>query len=100
HTWFSRDWSSDVCASDLAGETVEVGALLGQLGEGKGAAPAPKKEEPKKAEARAEVKKEEQKKQEAGPAKPADATPSPAVRRVARSEERRVGNGSGAPQTT
>ncbi|MGB6087037.1 2-oxoglutarate dehydrogenase complex dihydrolipoyllysine-residue succinyltransferase [Parvibaculum sp.] len=66
-----------------AGETVEVGALLGQLGEGKGAAPAPKKEEPKKAEARAEVKKEEQKKQEAGPAKPADATPSPAVRRVA-----------------
>ena len=60
-----------------------MGALLGQLDEGKGAAPAPKKEEPKKAEAKAEVKKEEPKKQEAGPAKPADATPSPAVRRVA-----------------
>ena len=32
------------------GETVEVGALLGTIGEGKGAAPAPKKEEPKAAE--------------------------------------------------
>ncbi|MFA7638312.1 MAG: 2-oxoglutarate dehydrogenase complex dihydrolipoyllysine-residue succinyltransferase [Parvibaculum sp.] len=72
---------SEILVKD--GETVEVGALLGQLDEGKGAAPAPKKEEPKKAEAKAEVKKEEPKKQEAGPAKPADATPSPAVRRVA-----------------
>jgi 2-oxoglutarate dehydrogenase E2 component (dihydrolipoamide succinyltransferase) len=75
---------SEILVAD--GETVEVGALLGQLDEGKGAAPAPKKEEPKKAEAKAEVKKEEPKKQEAAapaPAKPADATPSPAVRRVA-----------------
>jgi len=72
---------SEILVKD--GETVEVGALLGQLDEGKGAAPAPKKEEPRKAEAKAEVKKEEPKKQEAGPAKPADATPSPAVRRVA-----------------
>ena len=38
---------SEILAKD--GETVEVGALLGQIGEGKGAAPAPKKEEPKKA---------------------------------------------------
>ncbi|MEQ8949153.1 biotin/lipoyl-containing protein, partial [Parvibaculum sp.] len=33
---------SEILAKD--GETVEVGALLGQIGEGKGAAPAPKKE--------------------------------------------------------
>ncbi len=73
---------SEILAKD--GETVEVGALLGQIGEGKGAAPAPKKEEPKKAEAKPEPKKEEPKKQEAKePAKPADAEPSPAVRRVA-----------------
>lgn len=69
------------------GETVEVGALLGEIGEGKGkaAAPAAKKEEPKKDE----PKKDEPKKTEApksdakAPAKPADAAPSPAVRRVA-----------------
>ncbi len=71
-----------------SGETVEVGALLGEIGEGKGEAPAQKKEEPKKteakAEAKAEVRKEEPKKEEAkGPSKPADAEPSPAVRRVA-----------------
>ncbi|MBC7103515.1 MAG: 2-oxoglutarate dehydrogenase complex dihydrolipoyllysine-residue succinyltransferase [Parvibaculum sp.] len=74
---------SEIIAKD--GETVEVGALLGQIGEGKGAAaPAPKKEEPKKAEAKPEPRKEEPKKQEAAaPSKPADAEPSPAVRRVA-----------------
>jgi len=73
---------SEIIAKD--GETVEVGALLGQIGEGKGTAPAPKKEEPKKAEAKPEPRKEEPKKQEAAaPAKPADAEPSPAVRRVA-----------------
>ncbi|MAU61016.1 MAG: dihydrolipoyllysine-residue succinyltransferase [Parvibaculum sp.] len=73
---------SEIIAKD--GETVEVGALLGQIGEGKGEAPAPKKEEPKKAEAKPESKREEPKKEEAkGPAKPADAEPSPAVRRVA-----------------
>ncbi|MBX3506575.1 MAG: 2-oxoglutarate dehydrogenase complex dihydrolipoyllysine-residue succinyltransferase [Parvibaculum sp.] len=68
---------SEIVAKD--GETVEVGALLGQIGEGKGAAPAPKKEEPKKAEAKPEPKKVEA----AAPSKPADAEPSPAVRRVA-----------------
>ncbi|HAC58598.1 MAG TPA: dihydrolipoamide succinyltransferase [Rhodobiaceae bacterium] len=73
---------SEIIAKD--GETVEVGALLGQIGEGKGEAPAPKKEEPKKAEAKPESKREEPKKEEAkGPAKPVDAEPSPAVRRVA-----------------
>ncbi|WP_421860184.1 2-oxoglutarate dehydrogenase complex dihydrolipoyllysine-residue succinyltransferase [Parvibaculum sp.] len=77
---------SEIIAKD--GETVEVGALLGQIGEGKGAAPAPKKEEPKKSEAKAEArpepKKEEPTQAEAkGPSKPADAEPSPAVRRVA-----------------
>ena len=73
---------SEILAKD--GETVEVGALLGQIGEGKGTAPAPKKEEPKKADAKSEPKKEEPKKQEAAaPSKPADAEPSPAVRRVA-----------------
>ncbi|HCX68329.1 MAG TPA: dihydrolipoamide succinyltransferase, partial [Rhodobiaceae bacterium] len=81
---------SEIIAKD--GETVEVGALLGQIGEGKGAAPAPKKEEPKKTEAKTEAKtevspdpkKEEPKQEEAkGPSKPADAEPSPAVRRVA-----------------
>ena len=77
---------SEIVAKE--GETVEVGALLGHIGEGKGAAPAAKKEEPAKPEARAEAKsepkKEEPAKQEAkGPAKPADAAPSPAVRRVA-----------------
>ncbi|MBO6633352.1 MAG: 2-oxoglutarate dehydrogenase complex dihydrolipoyllysine-residue succinyltransferase [Parvibaculum sp.] len=73
---------SEIIAKD--GETVEVGALLGEIGEGKGAAPAPKKEEPKKAESKPETKKDESKKAEAKePAKPADATPSPAVRRVA-----------------
>lgn len=73
---------SEILAKD--GETVEVGALLGQIGEGKGTAPAPKKEEPKKADAKPEPKKEEPKKQEAAaPSKPADAEPSPAVRRVA-----------------
>jgi len=77
---------SEIIAKD--GETVEVGALLGQIGEGKGAAPAPKKEEPKKSEAKTEArpdpKKEEPKQEEAkGPSKPADAEPSPAVRRVA-----------------
>ena len=37
-----------------SGETVEVGALLGEIGEGKGkaAAPATRKEEPKKDEAK------------------------------------------------
>ena len=68
---------SEIVAKD--GETVEVGALLGQIGEGKGAAPAPKKEEPKKAEAKPEPKKAEA----SAPSKPADAEPSPAVRRVA-----------------
>ncbi len=81
---------SEIVADD--GETVEVGALLGHIGEGKGAAPAAKKEEPAKPDARPEQKPEpkadEQKaapaKSEAkAPAKPADATPSPAVRRVA-----------------
>ncbi|MEQ8266927.1 MAG: 2-oxoglutarate dehydrogenase complex dihydrolipoyllysine-residue succinyltransferase [Parvibaculum sp.] len=71
---------SEIIAKD--GETVEVGALLGEIGEGSGkaAAPAAKKEEPKKAEAKPEPKKEEPKKEAA---KPADASPSPAVRRVA-----------------
>ena len=66
------------------GETVEVGALLGEIGEGKGraAAPAAKKEEPKKAEARPEAKPEPKSETKAS-AKPADAAPSPAVRRVA-----------------
>ncbi|MBX3445373.1 MAG: 2-oxoglutarate dehydrogenase complex dihydrolipoyllysine-residue succinyltransferase [Parvibaculaceae bacterium] len=72
---------SEIVAKD--GETVEVGALLGQIGEGKGAAPAPKKEEPKKAEAKAEAKPEPKKVEAAAPSKPADAGPSPAVRRVA-----------------
>ncbi|MCW5684749.1 MAG: 2-oxoglutarate dehydrogenase complex dihydrolipoyllysine-residue succinyltransferase [Pseudolabrys sp.] len=71
---------SEIIAKD--GETVEVGALLGQIGEGKGAAPAPKKEEPKKAEVKAEPK-PEPKSEANAPAKPADAAPSPAVRRVA-----------------
>ena len=85
-----------------SGETVEVGALLGEIGEGKGkaAAPATRKEEPKKEEAKKdepkkdETKKDEPKKDEAASseapksearalAKPADAAPSPAVRRVA-----------------
>ncbi|MBX3489551.1 2-oxoglutarate dehydrogenase complex dihydrolipoyllysine-residue succinyltransferase [Parvibaculum sp.] len=66
------------------GETVEVGALLGEIGEGKGraAAPAAKKEEPKKAEAKPELK-PEPKSEAKAPARPADAAPSPAVRRVA-----------------
>ncbi|PKQ03068.1 MAG: dihydrolipoyllysine-residue succinyltransferase [Alphaproteobacteria bacterium HGW-Alphaproteobacteria-11] len=66
------------------GETVEVGALLGEIGEGKGkvSAPAAKKEEPKKAEAKPEPK-PEPKSEAKAPAKPADAAPSPAVRRVA-----------------
>ncbi|MDO8837758.1 MAG: 2-oxoglutarate dehydrogenase complex dihydrolipoyllysine-residue succinyltransferase [Parvibaculum sp.] len=77
---------SEIMVKD--GETVEVGALLGEIGEGKGKAAAPaaaRKEEPKKEE----PKKEEPKKAEApkseakAPAKPADAQPSPAVRRVA-----------------
>ncbi|MEW6090956.1 MAG: 2-oxoglutarate dehydrogenase complex dihydrolipoyllysine-residue succinyltransferase [Pseudomonadota bacterium] len=72
---------SEIIAKD--GDTVEVGALLGQIGEGKGAAPAPKKEEPKKAEVKAEAKPEPKKVEAAAPAKPADAEPSPAVRRVA-----------------
>ena len=72
---------SEIIAKD--GETVEVGALLGQIGEGKGAAPAPKKEEPKKAEVKAEAKPEPKKAEVAAPSKPADAEPSPAVRRVA-----------------
>lgn len=72
---------SEIIAKD--GETVEVGALLGQIGEGKGAAPAPKKEEPKKAEVKAEAKPEPKKAEAAAPSKPADAEPSPAVRRVA-----------------
>src|SRR5690606_40643611 len=29
HTRFSRDWSSDVCSSDLGGDRVEVGAVAG-----------------------------------------------------------------------
>ena len=72
---------SEIIAKD--GETVEVGALLGQIGEGKGAAPAPKKEEPKKAEVKAEAKPEPKKAEAAAPSKPTDAEPSPAVRRVA-----------------
>ena len=72
---------SEIIAKD--GETVEVGALLGQIGEGKGAAPAPKKEEPKKAEVKAEAKPEPKKAEAAAPSKPADADASPAVRRVA-----------------
>ncbi|MBX3494603.1 MAG: 2-oxoglutarate dehydrogenase complex dihydrolipoyllysine-residue succinyltransferase [Parvibaculum sp.] len=66
------------------GETVEVGALLGEIGEGKGkvSAPAAKKEEPKKAEAKPEPK-PEPKSEAKAPARPADAAPSPAVRRVA-----------------
>lgn len=70
---------SEIIAKD--GETVEVGALLGQIGEG--AAPAPKKEEPKKAEVKAEAKPEPKKAEAAAPSKPTDAEPSPAVRRVA-----------------
>ena len=68
-----------------SGETVEVGALLGEIGEGKGkaAAPATRKEEPKKAEAKPEPKSEAPKPEAKAPAKPADAQPSPAVRRVA-----------------
>src|SRR5690606_41100799 len=31
HTSFSRDWSSDVCSSDLAGELVQAGLLLPDL---------------------------------------------------------------------
>ncbi len=93
---------SEIVAKD--GETVEVGALLGQIGEGKGAAPAPKKEEPKKAEAKPEPKKEEPKKAEAKkPAKPADAAPSPAVRRVAEENDLDVskieGSGKGGRVT-
>ncbi|MEX0839754.1 MAG: 2-oxoglutarate dehydrogenase complex dihydrolipoyllysine-residue succinyltransferase [Parvibaculum sp.] len=67
------------------GETVEVGALLGEIGEGKGkaAAPVAKKEEPKKAEAPKAEPKPEPKSEAKAPAKPADAAPSPAVRRVA-----------------
>ena len=67
------------------GETVEVGALLGEIGEGKGkaSAPAARKEEPKKAEAKPEPKSEAPKPEAKAPAKPADAQPSPAVRRVA-----------------
>ncbi len=77
---------SEIVAKD--GETVEVGALLGQIGEGKGAASAPKKEdakkeEPKKAEAKADAKPEPKKAEASAPSKPADAGPSPAVRRVA-----------------
>ena len=73
---------SEIVAKD--GETVEVGALLGQIGEGKGAASAPKKEEPKKEEPKkAEAKPEPKKAEASAPSKPADAEPSPAVRRVA-----------------
>ena len=73
---------SEIVAKD--GETVEVGALLGQIGEGKGAASAPKKEEPKKEEPKkAEAKSEPKKAEASAPSKPADAEPSPAVRRVA-----------------
>jgi 2-oxoglutarate dehydrogenase E2 component (dihydrolipoamide succinyltransferase) len=81
------------------GETVEVGALLGQIDEGsEGAKPAAKKEEskkeePKKAEAKKEEpKKEEAKKEEAKPEpkkaeeKPAEPVLSPAARRVVEEE--------------
>jgi 2-oxoglutarate dehydrogenase E2 component (dihydrolipoamide succinyltransferase) len=57
---------SEILVSD--GDTVEVGALLGEIGEGKGA-PAkkeqPKKEEPKKEEPKQEAAKEEAKPQKA-----------------------------------
>ncbi|MDX5367542.1 MAG: 2-oxoglutarate dehydrogenase complex dihydrolipoyllysine-residue succinyltransferase [Alphaproteobacteria bacterium] len=76
---------SEIIAKD--GETVEVGALLGQIGEGKGAQPSPKKEEPKKSEVKAEAKPEPKKVEAAAPSKPADAEPSPAVRRVAAENE-------------
>jgi len=61
------------------GETVEVGALLGELGEGSGSAPAndEKKEEPKKAAA-AEAPKEEKKEASTS----AEPKTSPAVRKL------------------
>jgi 2-oxoglutarate dehydrogenase E2 component (dihydrolipoamide succinyltransferase) len=77
----------EIAAED--GAEVEVGALLGVLGEGSGAAPAPKKEEPKKAEApKAEPKAEEKpapKKAEAAPATASanlDYPLAPAVRKL------------------
>ena len=82
---------SEIAVND--GETVEVGALLGMLGEaGSEAKAAPKKEEKKEEPKKAEAKKEEPKKAE--PAKEEKAEPaaaksgasndtlSPAVRRV------------------
>jgi 2-oxoglutarate dehydrogenase E2 component (dihydrolipoamide succinyltransferase) len=70
------------------GQTVEVGAILGEIEEGaSGAKPAPKKEEAKKAEAKPEPK-PEPKKEEAKPAAPeaeaksAEGVQSPAARRV------------------
>ena len=57
---------SEILVSD--GDTVEVGALLGEIGEGKGASAKkeqPKKEEPKKEEPKQEAAKEEAKPQKA-----------------------------------
>jgi 2-oxoglutarate dehydrogenase E2 component (dihydrolipoamide succinyltransferase) len=67
------------------GQTVEVGALLGQIDEGaSGATAAPKKEEPKKSEAKPAPKAEAPKVEAPKPVeKPAEPILSPAARRVA-----------------
>ena len=59
---------SEVIAGE--GENVEVGALLGRIGEGEGAAPAPKSEAPKSEEPKTEAPKAEASKQEEPAAAP------------------------------
>jgi len=59
------------------GETVEVGALLGMIGEGSGAAPAPAKPEEKKAEAKPAPAKAE-----AAPAKSGDMPAAPSAAKL------------------
>ncbi|MHB2267574.1 2-oxoglutarate dehydrogenase complex dihydrolipoyllysine-residue succinyltransferase [Aliihoeflea sp. PC F10.4] len=61
------------------GETVEVGALLGMIGEGSGAAPAPAKKEEPKAEAKAAPAKEEK---AAAPAKSGDMPAAPSAAKL------------------
>src|SRR5690606_40477601 len=94
HTSFSRDWSSDVCSSDLKGSAIisiliafvaglAIGNLMSQGGSGDG-------------EQLAEIGMEEGARGGDGPAAGA-AQPAGNVERFrARSEERRVGRESGA----
>ena len=71
---------SEIVAAE--GETVELNALLGQIGEGSGAAPAEKKEEPKQEASKEEAPKAEAKAEEKSEAKSGDMPAAPAAAKM------------------